>query len=132
MELCTAIDEDGRRCGAPLPCKYHLPAAYSAPGGMSRTDHLLAILAEECAEIAQRAMKAQRFGLADTYTKDGETLSNAEFIRRELCDLFGVLELLEADGVIARFDILDDARVNAKKARIEKWLLYSAERGRLV
>ena len=32
---------------------------------MTREEHLLTIVAEECAEVAQRATKALRFGLTD-------------------------------------------------------------------
>jgi len=38
---------------------------------MNRMEHLLAVLAEECAEVAQRCSKAQRFGMHQKQALDG-------------------------------------------------------------
>ena len=57
---------------------------------MNRTEHLLACLAEECAEVAQAVGKALRFGLDDGYP--GTDRKNADDIAKELNlnDLSGV------------------------------------------
>jgi len=59
---------------------------------MNRSDHLLTILIEECAEVAQAASKALRFGAKNVGPKS--TLTNAEIIVHEFNDLFGAMEKL--------------------------------------
>ncbi len=63
---------------------------------MTRTEHLLFILAEECAEVAQRCSKAARFTLkerqaenkiATELTRESQ-LSNGERIALELSHIF--------------------------------------------
>ena len=101
---------------------------------MTRTDHLLWILAEECMEVAQRISKAARFGLYEI--QPGQLLSNEQRIVYEYHDLQAVLEMLVADGRLP--SILEKnypdvwARsVKAKKEKIEKFLKYSKECGTL-
>jgi hypothetical protein len=91
---------------------------------MNRTEHLLWVLAEECAEVAQRASKAARFGLDEV--QPGQALTNEERLWQEMCDLCAVGEMLislRGQGGLNRGD------VDAKKAKVEKFLLYSAECG---
>lgn len=91
---------------------------------MNRLEHLLWVLAEECAEVAQRASKAARFGIDEV--QPGQALTNEERIWQEMNDLAAVGEMLIAlrgQGGLRR-----DA-VEAKKAKVEKFLLYSAECG---
>lgn len=59
---------------------------------MNRTEHLLWVLAEECAEVAQRASKAARFGLDEV--QPGQALTNEERLWQEMCDLCAVGEML--------------------------------------
>jgi hypothetical protein len=94
---------------------------------MTRTEHLLWLLAEECAEVAQRASKAARFGLSEI--EPGQTLPNSQRIMYELCDLFAVVDLLGEEGSIAGSP--DSELVAAKRAKVEKFLLYSQECGTL-
>lgn len=93
---------------------------------MNRNEHLLMILAEECAEVAQRVSKALRFGLDEV--QPGQDLTNEQRIWNEMNDLAGVSEMLIAargSGGLCR-----DA-VDAKKAKVERFLVYSAECGTL-
>jgi NTP pyrophosphatase (non-canonical NTP hydrolase) len=95
---------------------------------MTRTEHLLTIVAEECAEVAQRCSKALRFGLAEI--QPGQPFTNAERIGMEYHDLVAAMILL------ARMDagvIPDDltTRLEAKRQKIERFLEYSRECGRL-
>lgn len=94
---------------------------------MNRREHLLSIVSEECAEIAQRASKAARFGLGEI--QYGQDQNNAQRLVAEYADLRGVIELLEEDGHL----VIPDLRplIDAKKAKVEKFLLYSAECGTL-
>lgn len=96
---------------------------------MTRTEHLLDILIEECAEVIQRATKAKRFGLKET--QPGQEHDNAERISYELADLFAVVELLEEEEALVEPHYLDGAILNAKKEKVEKYLKYSVECGTL-
>lgn len=99
---------------------------------MNRLEHLLCILAEECAEVAQNASKAQRFGLDDC--EPGQQLTNEERIWNELNDLHAVAEMLLKEREFANNGQsrgLDKGKIEAKKQRVEKYLLYSEARGTL-
>ena len=102
---------------------------------MTRTDHLLWILAEECAEVAQRASKAARFGLAEV--QPGQPLTNARRIMAEMNDLVAVYQLLAGPVVSPTSPLFRSnphecqAAITEKQIKIEKFLRYSAECGRL-
>lgn len=100
---------------------------------MNRVEHLLSKVGEECAEIAQRAAKAAQFGLSEVQpgpdNKGGH--NNAERINHEFNDLLGVLELLQKELHGWQVGMTDRARIDAKKAKVEKYLLYAAECGTL-
>ncbi len=88
---------------------------------MNTTEHLLTILAEECAEVAQRASKAARFGL--TEVRPGETENNARTIEREMGDLMAVFEML---GLCIHEEDKD-----AKIAKVKKYMDYARKIGTL-
>ena len=93
---------------------------------MTRLEHILWIIAEECAEVAQRASKAARFGLDEV--QPGQALTNEERLWGELNDLAGIAEMLislRGQGGLSR------PAVDAKKAKVEKFLKYSAAFGTL-
>lgn len=74
--------------------------------GTPLTDYqreLLTILVEECAEVAQRATKALRFGLDET--QPGQPFDNAQRLASEIGDLFCVLELMSKEGMISEDEI---------------------------
>lgn len=64
---------------------------------LTNTQYLLAKLAEEAAELAQIALKAQQFGLSSTHPTTGYT--NLQLIEFEFNDILGVLRLMEEEGV---------------------------------
>lgn len=88
---------------------------------------LLTILAEECNEVAQRCTKAIRFGLAEVQPMQG--YSNAQRILHEYADLVGTLDMLREEDSIPNWGVIDEFvdRVEAKKAKIEKYLEYSRQ-----
>lgn len=97
---------------------------------MTETEHLLACLAEECVEVAQRATKAMRFGLKEV--QPGQELDNAQRIAEELHDLEGVLMMLYQRGVLKKPDALTAlTRATTKAAKVEKFMRYARERGAL-
>ena len=93
---------------------------------MTREDHLLTILAEECAEVAQRAAKALRFGLGEC--QPGQELCNRERLEEELRDLMEAARMLEADGSLTRRWHWEKPE---KRQKVERFLELSASLGRL-
>jgi NTP pyrophosphatase (non-canonical NTP hydrolase) len=94
---------------------------------MQRTGHLLWVLAEECAEVAQRASKAARFGL--TEVQPGQSHSNAERVMHEYADLVAAVEMLIEAGALPDLDLA--AMKAAKKAKVARYLAYSQTCGTL-
>lgn len=98
---------------------------------MNRTEHLLSCLAEECCEIGQRVSKALRFGLDEV--QPGQGLTNGQRIIEEYNDLRGVMQMLEDEGILdssTDYHTLS-ATMQAKKAKVEKFMRYAAEQGAL-
>lgn len=88
---------------------------------MNETEHLLTVLTEECAEVAQRACKAVRFGLSEI--QPGQQEDNRRRLERELADLQAVADLL---GLCVR-----DEDKAAKIEKLKKYMGYSREIGTL-
>ena len=92
---------------------------------MTRAEHLLTIAAEECAEVAQRCSKANRFGMAEV--EPGQALNNRDRIVLEFAHLIGVLDMMgiTVDGVnMASLEA-------AKRFKVEQFLNYSRQCGTL-
>lgn len=95
---------------------------------MTRTELLLLQLAEECAEVQQRIIKALRFGLQER--QPGQDFTNTQRIEAEFADLLGVHELLCEGGQSLNWP--HPQAINAKKAKVEKFLKYSRTQGILI
>lgn len=102
---------------------------------MNESEHLLTCVNEECAEVAQIALrivqatdKALRFGLDDGYPNTDRT--NRSDLVREFNDLVGALEGLQAVGVELP-GLFDRAAIDAKKTKIIHWMKHAEERGAL-
>jgi len=93
---------------------------------MNKTEHLLIILAEECAEVIKETSKALRFGLSD-HAPDSK-ITNAESIVKEVADLTAIIEMLQAENLILNPPLY---YITEKKQKVEKWLKYSKEKGTL-
>jgi len=93
---------------------------------LNRTEYLLVKLAEECAEVAQRATKALTFGLKEV--QHDQPYDNSERLVHELADLAGVVRMLEEAGAIELAEEFDKRR-RAKPAWVEKYMAYSREVG---
>ncbi|VTT98915.1 Uncharacterized protein OS=Acidovorax sp. KKS102 GN=C380_18230 PE=4 SV=1 [Gemmataceae bacterium] len=102
---------------------------------MTRTEHLLTILAEESAEVAQRVSKALRFGLAEI--EPGQEKTNAQRIMDEVNDFIAVYQMLAGPLVsptcpLFRGDpLVFMSQIRVKQEKVEKYLRYSAECGTL-
>jgi hypothetical protein len=89
---------------------------------MNRTEHLLFIAAEECAEVAQRLSKVARFGMYEI--QPGHMLNNRDRAMQELNDLWAVVEMLGLTDV-------DRDAIDRKKAKVAAFLEYSEKCGTL-
>lgn len=85
---------------------------------MTREEHLLAILSEECAEVAREVSKALRFGMFEMMP--GQSLTNRERIAAELQDLWAAVEMLNLQTV-------DRAAIERKKEKVVKFMRYAEE-----
>lgn len=95
---------------------------------MTKDEHFLMCLAEECAEVAQRITKALRFGLDET--QEGHALNNRERITEELYDLTAVATLCERRGLILGV-VPNERTIQTKRDKIERYLNISREQGTL-
>lgn len=92
---------------------------------MTREQYLLALLAEECAEVAQRATKAIRFGLEIPEGTQPGYASNKERLLEEFNDLLVIVEMLFGK------EYVNESQQLAKKAKIEKYTELSKQIGKL-
>lgn len=94
---------------------------------MTRRQYLLGKLAEECNEVAQRALKAQHFGL--TQVQKGYTQTNLERLMDEVADFMGVLGMLQkSTGQKSKIDL---SKVRVKKLKVERYLKFSRSLGQV-
>lgn len=96
---------------------------------MTRMELLLVQLMEECAEVAQRASKALRFGLneVEPNQKGPIPLTNENRLAYEIADLRVTVNKIADEGGL-RTTIMPSQLV-AKREKIEKYLNYSKELG---
>jgi NTP pyrophosphatase (non-canonical NTP hydrolase) len=97
----------------------------------NRKEHLLIVLAEECAEITKEVSKSIRFGLNNKYDRnsDPNVATNAQKIIDELNDLIAVVEMLSEEGYLDYK--LDPAKIKAKKEKVNRYAGYSKLAGYL-
>ena len=87
---------------------------------MNRTDEILTITQEECAEIIQVISKIFRFGLGHEHISSHRGISNTDKLNEEVGDLLAMLDLLQEEG------ILDPAKLEeAKQQKIAKLKVWS-------
>lgn len=98
---------------------------------MNRFEHLMTILGEEGAEVAQRASKCNRFGVEDV--EPGQDLANAIRLEGEVIDLIALVQMIQKDrpGMFKNVHPMESERTQAKIDKVEKYLLLSAELGTL-
>lgn len=95
---------------------------------MTREEHLLLCLAEECAEVAQRISKQLRFGSEEQ--QEGQALNNIQRTTEELYDLTAVATICEREGLVLGV-LPNEAAIQRKLAKIEKFFAISREQGTL-
>lgn len=95
---------------------------------MTRQEHLLIILAEECAEIAQRASKALRFGMEEV--QQGQTATNWQRIIDEFADLSCMMGMLGFPKN-RKEELVFTISATDKQHKVENFLEYSKSCGTL-
>lgn len=98
---------------------------------MTNEQYLLGKLAEEAAELAQIAIKAQQFGLEKVFGGESNTAgqTNLERIEDEFNDVVGIIMMLNDVT-----DIEIDAnieKVEAKIEKVKKWRQHAVELGKV-
>lgn len=93
---------------------------------MTRAEHLLTKLLEECCEVGQRCTKAMRFGLQEI--QDGHNEDNAARIMDEFLDVVAIVEVLQSEGHLPLMANTSQL-IRAKKDRFFKFYAYSIECG---
>lgn len=96
---------------------------------MTREEHLLVILAEECSEVAKEIAKALRFGLDDK--EPGQDKTNRQKIATEFNDLYAVVDMCIVAKILNESDIIVENEIIAKVQKVEKYLRYSKSVGKL-
>lgn len=91
-------------------------------------EHLLCILAKECADVSLRASKALMFGLRDI--QEGQPLTNAERIVYEFSDLYSVVLLMHQQNLLPT--TIDVEAVKKKTDKLMEFLAYSKKCGTLI
>lgn len=95
---------------------------------MTNEQYLLGKLAEEAAELAQIAIKAQQFGLEEVFGgQTGTPLSNAHRIQAEFNDVLGVIKMLNEEELAGIEQIPEDWDNKARK--VARWRKYATELG---
>ncbi len=99
---------------------------------MTRNEHLLTILAEECAEVIQRISKTLRFGTCEV--QPGQSDDNTTRMVNEVIDLLAAYHLLhrEGNGCLPPLSVLIQTQAfRDKQAKVEKFLELSRSEGTL-
>ena len=95
---------------------------------MTREEHLLLCLAEECAEVAQHISKQLRFGSEEQ--QEGQALNNIQRTTEELYDLTAVATICERAGLVLGV-MPNEKAIQRKLEKIEKFFAISREQGTL-
>lgn len=96
---------------------------------MTRKEMLLVQLMEEAAEIVQGVSKCLRFGTNHQWPALEKT---AEYrLMSELIDLSTLVEMCREEGVIGPTPADFEERMDAKRAKVNKYMQISVELGKV-
>lgn len=96
---------------------------------MNRSENLLVVAQEECAEIQQEISKALRFGVKN-YHPDTPNITNEEKIMKEFVQLNAVMDMLIMNKVICGITESEQSEIYREKINnVEKWMKYSQSIG---
>lgn len=83
---------------------------------MNRLEELLIILAEECAEIQQAAIKCVRFGMDSVYMEK----SNRNNLESEIGDLMAMVKLIMEETNLSEENVMNAAE--KKLVKVERFM----------
>ena len=84
---------------------------------MIKTDEIMYILQEECAEVTQAISKCLRFGI-DNY-KPGKPKTNREHLAEEIGDLIAMIELCYENDIVDPLQVKEAQ--HRKFDKLKKW-----------
>ena len=84
---------------------------------MIKTDEIMYILQEECAEVTQAISKCLRFGI-DNY-KPGKPKTNREHLAEEIGDLIAMIELCYDNDIVDPLQVKEAQ--HRKFDKLKKW-----------
>lgn len=85
----------------------------------AKTQEILDILQEECAEVIVEISKCRRFGLESRHYKTG--IEHKEMLEQEIGDVLAMVDLLADRGII------DNDMINkAKQKKVDKLKIWSS------
>lgn len=90
---------------------------------MNRTQWFLAKLAEEAAEVSQRAMKAQQFGMEEVQPE--QHLNNLERLILEAHDFIATYQLMLSEVDAGIEGMPGPGKVEQRRQKMEKFLRLS-------
>lgn len=91
---------------------------------MTKIEHLLVCLSEECSEIQKNCSKALRFGLNDCKPRSKKT--NEALIAEELSDLQAIVEMLKGEGLHLQ---TYQHSIDKKQTKVLKYIEYARNKG---
>lgn len=95
---------------------------------MNRHEALLLQIAEEASEVAKAASKCIRFGTDHTWSTEKGTATSRLY--QEFLELMALVEMCQDAGLIQDcVNDMDRASIEAKKFRVEEFLILSRELG---
>jgi len=98
---------------------------------LSREDYLLLKLSEECAEVIKEVHKALEFGLYD-FDPDKPNTNNREKIVQEFIECQTVFNMLvDEQALFYPNEAEVSIRIDAKQKKVEKYMEYSRNCGKL-
>jgi len=93
---------------------------------MTRLQHLLIKLAEECNELSKAAQKSALFGL-DKGHPNGTT-SNEDDMQREFNDILALISMLKDDNYLEKIHE-NKKLIEIKKEKVEFYIKYAMDIG---
>lgn len=97
---------------------------------MNCSQFLLLKLAEECSEVAQRAIKQIQFGKLEI--QHDQFFTNCERLKQELLDLYAIAAMLEEIQELPEITFGEEAEAfERKRKKLQKYLDYSAQLGQI-
>jgi NTP pyrophosphatase (non-canonical NTP hydrolase) len=91
---------------------------------MTKTEYLLIVLAEECAEVQKEISKALRFGI-DTEIPNSSITYRLNLIH-EIADVFAVIEMLENNNDLSFKWNIEEA-IKIKKEKVTSYMYLKGD-----